>query len=175
MPGKMRHALAIAAVCLCILSRPPVQVMAAEDSSCSSNADCSMAGTCVDGRCECSAGFGGADCGSLRLGSPLACGNGGLCAPQSASWGGGVVQADDGSWHMFAAVFANHCPLASWLSNSQVRADNLNVTVTRGCAGWRSRTGFNVRACHTFTRCCELKGCHCGRLGVGVRLAHTQD
>eukprot|EP00463_Aulacantha_scolymantha_P002297 TRINITY_DN2990_c0_g1_i1.p1 TRINITY_DN2990_c0_g1~~TRINITY_DN2990_c0_g1_i1.p1 ORF type:complete len:201 (+),score=21.89 TRINITY_DN2990_c0_g1_i1:45-647(+) len=39
--------------------------------------------------------------------------------PQT-SWGGASLQADDGTWHMWAAELVNHCPMSYWLGNSQV-------------------------------------------------------
>lgn len=38
----------------------------------------------------------------------------------TASWGGNVVQAKDGKYHLFFAEFLNHCPLSSWGTNSVV-------------------------------------------------------
>lgn len=36
------------------------------------------------------------------------------------SWGGSVIKADDGEYHMFAAVFAGHQGLGKWSSTSEI-------------------------------------------------------
>lgn len=36
------------------------------------------------------------------------------------SWGGSVIKADDGGYHMFAAVFAGHQGLGKWSSTSEI-------------------------------------------------------
>ena len=38
----------------------------------------------------------------------------------NATWGGSVVEADDGTWHVFAALMGNNGTLGVWLSESQV-------------------------------------------------------
>ncbi len=37
-----------------------------------------------------------------------------------ASWGGSVIEDDNGQFHMFAAVFSNHTGLGRWRSNSEI-------------------------------------------------------
>ena len=49
-----------------------------------------------------------------------ASGAGGYQDQFTASWGGEVVQSDDGKWHMYAASFGHNAGLGSWLSNSRV-------------------------------------------------------
>lgn len=52
---------------------------AASGGACSSPADCSNQGVCVDGTCECNAGRSGADC-SIEVNCPDDCGANGVCA-----------------------------------------------------------------------------------------------
>ena len=87
---------------------------------CSSALDCSMAGLCTNGVCECVTGFHGPKCSALQL-MAYKCGSGGLCVKNgSATWGGSVVEADDGSWHMYAAMMADNATLQKWLTKSVV-------------------------------------------------------
>ena len=72
----------------------------APPSPCTSSQDCNMAGTCDSGQCKCQSGYMGDACQFLALGDSFACGQGGLCIPNTSSWGGSVVQAKDGGWHM---------------------------------------------------------------------------
>jgi hypothetical protein len=52
--------------------------------------------------------YNGSTCDALKMES-YACGTGGLCLSNgTATWGGSVVQADDGSWHMFAAMMTEN-------------------------------------------------------------------
>eukprot|EP00051_Salpingoeca_urceolata_P025641 m.463660 g.463660 ORF g.463660 m.463660 type:complete len:499 (-) comp20354_c0_seq10:37-1533(-) len=81
---------------------------------------CNHAGKCVDGKCVCAVGFKGLTCSELNIGDPYDCGEGGMCLTDKSTWGGGAVQDDDGSWHMFGALMNNNCRLASWLTNSVV-------------------------------------------------------
>ena len=48
---------------------------------CTDAEGCSLCGTCDkgSGKCRCSRGFTGANCELLNMGSPLKCGEGGLC------------------------------------------------------------------------------------------------
>ena len=79
-----------------------------------------MAGHCTSGRCECIVGFTGPQCGTLAMES-YQCGRGGLCLVNgSATWGGSVVQDDDGDFHMFAAMMTCNDTLQAWLTNSVV-------------------------------------------------------
>ena len=89
---------------------------------CSTRRDCSHNGECVGGQCQCSSGWASTDCSQLRFGaaSPIL-GLGSLLAENStSSWGGAVVRGDDGIYHMFAAVMAEHCGLGTYKSNSYV-------------------------------------------------------
>jgi len=81
-----------------------------------------MSGKCVQGVCECATGFTGPNCSRLSFGKSLSCGKGGLCINNKTTWGGSVIQGDDGLWHMFAAEMSNECHLVPyWLTNSFVR------------------------------------------------------
>ena len=89
-------------------------------ASCAGPHDCNMAGRCVGQKCECATGFAGASCDTLVMES-YHCGQGGLClANGSTTWGGSVVRADDGSFHMYAAMMTANRTMQAWLTNSVV-------------------------------------------------------
>jgi hypothetical protein len=89
-------------------------------AGCGGPRDCNMAGTCVGGTCACTTGFAGASCDALAM-EAYRCADGGLClANGSATWGGSVVRADDGTFHMYAAMMTDNTTLQSWLTNSVV-------------------------------------------------------
>jgi hypothetical protein len=95
-------------------------VASATAAACAGPQDCNMAGKCVGQKCTCITGFGGSSCQLLQA-EAYHCGGGGLClANGSATWGGSVVQADDGSFHMFAAMMTENKTLQAWLTNSVV-------------------------------------------------------
>ena len=86
---------------------------------CSYNGECSDSGGCV-----CEPAWLGTRCEQLNLllaekGLGL---NRSDAEDHVSSWGGDVLQADDGTWHMWAAEFANHCGIKEWDTNSMVRA-----------------------------------------------------
>ena len=103
---------------------------------CQADADCNGGGRCVAKACECARGWAGEHCEQIKFGPAYACGVGGLCLNHSAAvqsagarsyadnftstWGGEAVQADDDSWHMYAASFGHDAALGSWLSDSRV-------------------------------------------------------
>ena len=88
--------------------------------ACGHPRDCNMAGNCVAGACVCAAGFVGDSCQELRM-EAYRCGSGGLCLSNgTTTWGGSIVEADDGSYHMFAAMMTANQTLQSWLTNSVV-------------------------------------------------------
>ena len=100
---------------------------------CKTVEDCHRAGFCntTTGECKCAKGFGGDTCEGLQMES-FACGDGGLClANGSTTWGGSVVQADDGSFHMYAAMMVDNLTLTDWLTASVV----LHAVSQTGAAG----------------------------------------
>ena len=74
--------------------------------------------------CSCDAGWTGETCAAIKFGPALPCGSGGLCLDSklqfTSTWGGEAAQAQDGTWHLFAAGFAHNQPLAAWLTDSRV-------------------------------------------------------
>ena len=89
---------------------------------CESTLNCSLNGACTNGACVCTMGWTGARCGSLDLlpvdrsvlgFNPMRDGR------NMSSWGGSVV-AVNGTWHMYASRFDNHCGVNSYLLNSRV-------------------------------------------------------
>jgi hypothetical protein len=77
-------------------------------------------GQCVNGTCLCNQGYMGQSCQALLM-EAYECGKGGLCLSNgSTTWGGSVVQAGDGSWHMYAAMMTGNATLQKWLTNSVV-------------------------------------------------------
>ena len=84
---------------------------------CQSSMDCSLNGDCVNSLCQCDPAWHGSRCELLSI---LPTGkNSGYHNSTQASWGSNVVLVD-GVYHMFAAQFANSCPLAYWGSNSMI-------------------------------------------------------
>jgi hypothetical protein len=105
---------------LLVSAASPMRGLPLGATACTSPRDCSMAGTCVGGSCVCTAGFVGPTCGTLSLES-FRCGAGGLCLSNgSTTWGGSVLQADDGRFHMYAAMMTENKTLQAWLTNSVV-------------------------------------------------------
>ena len=95
-------------------------------SPCATPADCSYNGVCgAAGACACTAPWTGAGCDVLAL-APLDNATAQLgyqgrdAGGRISSWGGSVVQGDNGEWHMFAAEMEAHCGINTWLSNSAV-------------------------------------------------------
>jgi hypothetical protein len=110
-------------------------------SPCATPADCSYNGVCgAAGACACTAPWTGAGCDVLAL-APLDNATAQLgyqgrdAGGRISSWGGSVVQGDNGEWHMFAAEMEAHCGINTWLSNSAVvhatSPDPLRVPFTR--------------------------------------------
>ena len=120
--SKMRKvtALLIAAAlsgCVATSSRwnaPPTRnntvakrVKISSDAACSSAADCSYNGECTSGSCVCKPAFKGGACEQFNF-QPLDRSKGtGLRSimngEQVSSWGGSVLLADDGKYHMVGA------------------------------------------------------------------------
>jgi len=91
-------------------------------SSCQTTSDCSLNGEC-SGACMCAPGWGGPNCETVQFSPATREGNGYHELDDGAntsSWGGSVLQDDDGVYHMWASEMVNHCGLDSWRSNSRV-------------------------------------------------------
>ncbi|GAB5360277.1 hypothetical protein AAMO2058_000614100 [Amorphochlora amoebiformis] len=93
--------------------------------SCKTKHDCFYNGECIQGECHCVPYFTGPRCGKFNF-SPAdkSLGEGlksldkkGL---QRSSWGGSVLLADDGKYHMWAAEMTNEAGIKTWITNSQV-------------------------------------------------------
>ena len=100
-------------------------------ATCTTDLDCSLAGTCTEGTCVCQPWTKGQDCAALNL-VPLEAEGMVQAAVQPAGnwsrWGGSVVKDDTGTLHMFAAEMAFECGLGVWTAKSQV----LHATSTSG-------------------------------------------
>lgn len=111
---KQNHTMTHVGALLCVAVSSAVVSLA-----CQSDVDCSHLGICSAGACACEPPFAGLACTELAL-VPRSCGAGGLCSNNTSNWGGGVVQGDDGLFHMYSALMDDHCELSSWLTNSRV-------------------------------------------------------
>eukprot|EP00040_Diaphanoeca_grandis_P023411 m.127286 g.127286 ORF g.127286 m.127286 type:complete len:497 (-) comp29262_c0_seq4:49-1539(-) len=89
-------------------------------ASCKSNVDCNSAGECEAGACVCSPPFTGVVCEQIMLYSFTSTEGGFMMSEGNSTWGGSVVEADDGSYHMYAALMSNNKSLSAWLTNSVV-------------------------------------------------------
>eukprot|EP00041_Stephanoeca_diplocostata_P033744 m.1122055 g.1122055 ORF g.1122055 m.1122055 type:complete len:297 (-) comp24401_c1_seq5:577-1467(-) len=98
------------------------------DRPCASPEDCAMNGECTEGRCICRPPWIGEFCEVLqRLPIPAASGYQSPHNPtlpqlrqNISSWGGSILQDDDGVFHMYAAEMLYDCGIDSWSTNSQV-------------------------------------------------------
>eukprot|EP00041_Stephanoeca_diplocostata_P009184 m.139695 g.139695 ORF g.139695 m.139695 type:complete len:371 (-) comp17638_c0_seq1:179-1291(-) len=100
-----------------------VSTLAAPAVGCNSDLDCSLAGQCKSGACVCEKWTRGADCAELNLRN-LSSASQLQAAVQPVdgftTWGGSVVQDDDGLYHMFSAIMADRCSLSVWTFKSMV-------------------------------------------------------
>lgn len=105
---------------------------------CSDDVDCSLNGVCdrASGACACDAGWKGRYCHQLKL-APVVNRSGldqlrgaGARGPTS-TWGGSVVQSDDGLFHMWASEISRHCGIHRWITNSVIVH-----AVSRGPPDW---------------------------------------
>eukprot|EP01059_Diplonema_ambulator_P028158 TRINITY_DN46895_c0_g1_i1.p1 TRINITY_DN46895_c0_g1~~TRINITY_DN46895_c0_g1_i1.p1 ORF type:complete len:338 (+),score=63.98 TRINITY_DN46895_c0_g1_i1:23-1036(+) len=87
---------------------------------CVDDGGCNWAGNCVGGTCECVKGFAGVECAELNMGVSWKCGEGGLCVDGENTWGAGVVEGDDGLYHMYACAMSEGCDLNAFFSNAVV-------------------------------------------------------
>jgi hypothetical protein len=94
---------------------------------CSGSTDCGYNGECVAGRCECIHPWTGPECQVLALRAVPR--GAGYHVPNISSWGGSVLEGDDGRLYMYAAEMVAHCGIGSWTRNSRIiaaSADNLS-------------------------------------------------
>jgi len=69
--------------------------------ACKTMEDCSLAGTCSAGQCECFAGFLPPDCGALALGVSQ---RAWLPDESRTTWGGSPIKDTNGTYHLFASM-----------------------------------------------------------------------
>lgn len=86
--------------------------------ACTTPADCSFGGDCVESACVCRTTWRGPNCSQLAL-SPARLGLA-FHQPNTSSWGGSVVRAGGAFW-MAVAEMEGACGLDSWESNSAIR------------------------------------------------------
>lgn len=120
---RMRFGYAVTMLATAILS-PGLMALPA----CTSDADCSLLGVCVNpqtgpalepNRCDCDPGWKGEDCGQADL-LPYRDGDG-YINESAASWGGRPVYDDKSkTWHLFATEIAHRCPLILFMNDSTV-------------------------------------------------------
>ena len=93
--------------------------------ACKTDLDCSLAGSCENGKCKCQAWTKGEDCAALNF-APIASAADvrSIVEPTQnwTRWGGSVVHDTDGDgmYHIFAAEMAEGCSLGVWTFKSQV-------------------------------------------------------
>jgi hypothetical protein len=91
---------------------------------CSTDLSCQLNGICTAGKCVCDPAWKGDACEQLSLvpaksldpAYPPA-----AWKLNTTSWGGSVVKAEDGKYHMFAAEMLNSCGMSTWTTNSAIR------------------------------------------------------
>eukprot|EP01043_Picozoa_sp_COSAG02_P032055 COSAG02_NODE_2124_length_9749_cov_7.636166_5_plen_495_part_00 len=96
-------------------------VAPAEHQTCSSSLDCSLAGECVAGRCQCDGWTHGPQCAILNL-EPIDPRSPGYRNTSGYnSWGGApVYSSENRRWYLFASQMQGHCPLSGeWSKVSQ--------------------------------------------------------
>lgn len=88
--------------------------------ACASDWDCSLGGTCEAAACKCDPWWTGTDCSLANLQPTESLTSQGLQVPDYHSWGGHPLQAEDGTFHLFASFMCNHATLGSWTSKSSM-------------------------------------------------------
>ena len=120
----MTPALLLLAALLPLAARAQLPGVPHGGGLCASELDCSLGGTCGSNGtaqvCTCDAWWTGPACDLLNLQPAESLTGQGLQAPDYHSWGGHPLQADDGSYHLFASFMCNHATLGSWTSKSSV-------------------------------------------------------
>jgi len=89
---------------------------ALDSTKCSDDMDCSLLGTCTDGRCICDLGWKGSQCFIPDL--LPASKYGGYRNKTFASWGGRTVEIN-GTYHLLGSSITRHCLLSQFSTNSQ--------------------------------------------------------
>lgn len=111
-----------------------------KEYSCKDDWDCSLAGVCVNGKCNCDEWADGSDCSYLNF-QPIDANRIGYLDEAYSSWGGNSVLGPDGkTWHLFVSEIRcmnptdKRCGLGLWQSHSQVThatSDNVDGPYTR--------------------------------------------
>jgi hypothetical protein len=85
---------------------------------CTTDTGCSLNGICQSGSCVCDSGWGGPRCAVLQL-APAQLSNG-YKQPGRSSWGGSVLQDEQGTFHMFVEELVNSCGLNTYARNMRI-------------------------------------------------------
>ena len=94
---------------------------------CTNDWDCSLAGTCIEGKCECDPWAEGVDCSYLRF-QPVDKSKLGYLDEHHSSWGGSIVQKSNGEFLMYVSEIIckedpdtrKRCGLNNWESHSRI-------------------------------------------------------
>jgi len=113
------RAILLVVLCLAVA----VAVAHKHKQQCSNRADCAYNGECVAGKCNCVSQYIGAQCDQFNF-EPHNHGEGLRTVQdngqQVSSWGGSVLLAEDGTYHMWAAEMTEGTGIKAWITNSQV-------------------------------------------------------
>ena len=94
---------------------------------CTNDWDCSLAGTCIEGKCECDPWAEGVDCSYLRF-QPVDKSKLGYLDEYHSSWGGSIVQKSNGEFLMYVSEIIckedpdtrKRCGLNNWETHSRI-------------------------------------------------------
>ena len=117
--------LFVSAVAASPISRADGHLPRPGPPQCTTMADCAYNGICKDGTCVCKPQFKGDQCDQFNF-VPLDPTHGtGLrtvdhTGSQVSSWGGSVLLAEDGQYHMWAAEMSGSVGIKAWITNSQI-------------------------------------------------------
>jgi hypothetical protein len=106
-------------------TKPPPPTPPPAPGTCKIMADCAYNGACTNGKCVCAPQFMGDKCDRFNF-EPLDPSKGtgyqtiDKTGDQVSSWGGSVLLADDGKFHMWAAEMSGSVGIKAWITNSQV-------------------------------------------------------
>jgi hypothetical protein len=110
---------------------------ATKEKVCNSGFNCSLAGVCTSqGTCQCDPWADGADCSYLKF-QPVDKSRIGYPNEHHTSWGGSIVQASDGMYHLYISEIIcksdldtrKRCGLSGWQTHSRVavaKSDNVD-------------------------------------------------